>query len=149
YDTTGQSDKALATFDQVVARYPNSRDIGEVQFRRGELLFSAQHYADAQHAYEAVIARGPSGSRFYSQSLYKHAWALLKQGNNDDSLRGFADLLDFTLIDPAQGRRVRNLQTLGRADHELVEDTLRVMSISFSYLDGSQSIDELIAHRQR
>jgi tetratricopeptide (TPR) repeat protein len=148
YDTTGQSDKALATFDQIVARYPASRDIGEVQFRRGELLFSAQHYADAQRAYEAVIARGPAGSGFYAQSLYKHAWSQFKQGMNEDSLQGFADLLDFTLTDP-QRQHVRSLQSLGRADHELVDDTLRVMSISFSYLDGSQSIDELIAHRQR
>ncbi len=148
YDTTGQSEKALATFDQIVAQYPNSRDIGEVQFRRGELLFSAQHYADAQRAYEAVIARGPSGSGFYAQSLYKHAWSQFKQGMNEDSLQGFADLLDFTLSDP-QRQRMRNLQSLGRADRELVDDTLRVMSISFSYLDGSQSIDELIAHRQR
>lgn len=148
YDTTGQSEKALATFDQIVARYPESRDIGEVQFRRGELLFSAQHYADAQRAYEAVITRGPSGSGFYAQSLYKHAWSQFKQGMNDDSLQGFADLLDFTLTD-AQRQHVRSLQSLGRADHELVDDTLRVMSISFSYLDGSQSIDQLIAHRQR
>ena len=33
-------DQALATLDSIVARYPQSRDIAEVQFRRGELLFS-------------------------------------------------------------------------------------------------------------
>jgi cellulose synthase operon protein C len=149
YDTTGQSEQALATFDQIVARYPHSRDIGEVQFRRGELLFSAQRYPEAQRAYEAVLALGPSGSGFYQQSLYKHAWSQFKQGMNQESLQSFADLLDFMLIDPQHAQQARSLESLGRADHELADDTLRVMSISFSYLDGAQSINALIAQRHR
>src|SRR5580693_6083039 len=71
YETTGQSDLALSTLDGVVARYPQSRDIAEVQFRRGELLFSNRRYAEAQHAYEAVLAHGQRSSNFYIQSLYK------------------------------------------------------------------------------
>ena len=56
-----------------------------MQFRRGELLFSAKRYAEAQHAYEAVIARG-APSAFYEQSLYKHGWSLFKQSLNEESL---------------------------------------------------------------
>ena len=98
-------------------------------------------------AYEAVLARGRTGSSFYAQSLYKHGWSQFKQGLNEDSLKSFADLLDLTLIDPKDSNRARAWDTLGRADRELVEDTLRVMSITFSYLDGAKSIDEFIAHR--
>ena len=43
--------------------------------------------AEAQHAYEAVLARGRSGSTFYAQSLYKHGWSQFKQGMNEDSLQ--------------------------------------------------------------
>ena len=147
YETTGQSDQALATLDSIVARYPQSRDIAEVQFRRGELLFSNRRYADAQHAYEAVLAHGRSSSNFYVQSLYKHGWSLFKQGQNEDSLKSFADLLDLMLLDPKDGARMRDWNALGRADRELVDDTLRVMSIAFAYLDGAKSVDEFVAHR--
>ena len=50
----------------------------EVQFRRGELLFSAKRYPEAEKAYAAVIGRGGT-SAFYQQSLYKHGWSLFKQ----------------------------------------------------------------------
>jgi tetratricopeptide (TPR) repeat protein len=148
YETTGQREQALATLDSIVARYPSGRDIAEVQFRRGELLFSDRRYADAERAYAAVIARGRTGSAFYGQSLYKHGWSLFKQSMNEDSLPSFAEVLDLTLLDA--GGRVRNWEQLSRPDRELAEDTLRVMSISFSYLDGAQSVDQLLArHGQR
>jgi tetratricopeptide (TPR) repeat protein len=40
------------------------------------------------------------------------------------------------------------LDTLSRPNRELVEDTFRVMSITFSYLDGAKSIDEFVKHRK-
>jgi tetratricopeptide (TPR) repeat protein len=147
YETTGQSDQALATLDSIVARYPQSRDIAEVQFRRGELLFSNRRYADAQHAYEAVLAHGQRSSNFYIQSLYKLGWSLFKQDQNEASLKPFGDLLDLMLIDPTDAARMRDWNALGRADRELVDDTLRVMSIAFAYLDGAKSVDEFAAHR--
>lgn len=148
YETTGQSALALSTLDQITQKYPNTQYAAEVQFRRGEILFSNRRYADAQRAYEAVLARGPKGSAFYGQSLYKDGWALFKQGMNEDSLKPFADLLDQTLIDPANPKRERSWDLLGRADRELADDTLRVMSITFSYLDGAKSIDQLIENRR-
>ena len=139
YETTGQSDQALATLDRVVKGYPQSKQLDEVQFRRGELLFSAKRYADAQRAYEVPIARGPQ-SAFYEQSLYKHGWSLFKQSANEDSLASFAALIDAKLgKEPARAVKIENLK---RADRELVEDTLRVMSITFSYLDGAASLDQ-------
>jgi cellulose synthase operon protein C len=72
YETTGQSALALTTLERIVSSYPRARDIAEVQFRRGELLFSGKRYADAQAAYQQVISRGAAGSAFYDQSLYKH-----------------------------------------------------------------------------
>ena len=56
YETTGQPEQALATLDRIVQRYPQSPQLDEVQFRRGELLFSAKRYPEAEHAYAAVIA---------------------------------------------------------------------------------------------
>ncbi len=41
-------EKALGYLDRLVAEYPSSPRIDEAQFRRGEILFSAKRYAEAQ-----------------------------------------------------------------------------------------------------
>ena len=147
-ETTGQGDKALATLDQIVARYPKTRDIAEVQFRRGELLFSGKRYGEAEAAYRQVISRGPGGSTFYDQGLYKHGWSQFKQLQYEACLDSFVKLLDRTLVDRRTGA-ARKPESLPRAVRELTDDTLRVMSIAFSYLDGPQSIEQLLNQRGR
>lgn len=138
YETTGQPEQALATLDRVVKTYPQSPQLDEVQFRRGELLFSAKNYSGAQDAYNYVIKRG-TASAFYEQSLYKHGWSLFKQSLSEESLPSFAGVLDQKLVN---SRKVfRQPDSLKRADRELVDDTLRVMSITFSYLEGAESLD--------
>ncbi len=149
YETTGQPEQALSTLDRIVGSYPQSPQLDEVQFRRGELLFSAKRYADAQDAYHYVILRGPT-SAFYEQSLYKHGWSLFKQSQNEECLSSFAGVLDQKLLAPGpgnSGKVARKLGTLKRADRELVDDTLRVMSITFSYLDGAQSLNAFLNSR--
>ena len=141
YETTGQPDAALATLDRIVAQFPQTPHIAEVQFRRGELLFSGKRYAEAEKAYAAVIARGGS-SGFYQQALYKHGWALFKQGMTLESLPSFGGVLDRELGTNPQ--KPVKLETLKRGDRELVEDTLRVMSIVFSYNDGATSLEQYV-----
>ncbi|HYK26258.1 MAG TPA: tetratricopeptide repeat protein, partial [Steroidobacteraceae bacterium] len=143
YETTGQPDQALATLDQLESRYPRTHLIAEVEFRRGELLFSAKRYPEAETAYADVIRRGPA-SGFYRQSLYKHGWSLFKESKNEESLPSFAGVLDQALLEGRSGGRPAPVESLSRANRELVEDTLRAMSITFSYLDGSKSIDEFL-----
>lgn len=142
YETTGQPEMALLTLDDIVRRFPASREIAEVHFRRGELLFSAMRYRDAEAAYAEVTRRGPGG--FYQQALYKQGWSLFKQSLNEESLPVFAKLLDLKLLDPATPGKFRQLDTLGRADREMIEDTLRVMSVTFSYMDGVEPLDRFV-----
>jgi TolA-binding protein len=146
YDTTGHPEQALATLDRIVKRYPNTPQIDEVQFRRGELLFSAKRYADAEGAYGAVLKLGRASS-FYEQSLYKHGWSLFKQSMFEESLPSFEGVLDRKLI-YAPGKSWSPEQ-LKRADRELVEDTLRVMSITFSYGEGAGTLNGLLAKGDR
>jgi TolA-binding protein len=146
YELNAQPEKALASLDQLVASYPNSHYIDEAQFRRGELLFSDKAYPKAQAAYEAVIKVG-SSSAFYDQSLYKHGWSLFKQGENERSLDSFASVLDSVLVSKRNPSELIELETLSRPNRELVEDTFRVMSITFSYLDGPKTIDEFVKRR--
>jgi cellulose synthase operon protein C len=148
YELNAQPDKALATLDRLVASFPNSKYIDEAQFRRGEILFAEKSYPAAQAAYEAVIKFGPT-SGFYNQSLYKHGWSLFKQGENERSLDSFANVLDSVLVSKSNPKALVELDTLSKPNRELVEDTFRVMSITFSYNDGPKSIDEFVKHRKQ
>jgi TolA-binding protein len=147
YELNAQPEKALASLDQLVAKYPASHYLDEAQFRRGELLFSAKSYPAAEAAYEAVVKIGPA-SAFYNQSLYKHGWSLFKQGENERSLESFAGVLDSVLVSKTDPTVLIELESLSRANRELVEDTFRVMAITFSYLDGPKTVDEFVQHHQ-
>lgn len=145
YETTGQPQGALDALDRIVQRYPHSRDMPEIQFRRGELLFSAKRYGDAEAAYAQVLKAGRR-SGYYEQSLYKHGWSLFKELKTQESLPSFEAVLDLKLL--PHGRAVP-IETLRRADRELVEDTLRVMSIVFSYGEGAADLDEFLKSHDR
>ncbi len=144
HESNGDPIEALTTLDQMASRFPQSRLIDEAQFRRGEILFSEKRYADAERAYADVTRRGDS-STFYEQSLYKRGWALFKLARNDDSLDSFGKLLDRKLVD--KQKVVVDPQALTRPERELLDDTFRVVSITFSYQEGSESIDQYVAAR--
>jgi TolA-binding protein len=147
YELNAQPEKALASLDKLVSGYPASHYIDEAQFRRGELLFASKSYPAAQAAYEAVVKMGPK-SQYYNQSLYKHGWSLFKQGENERSLESFSGVLDSVLVSKRDPSAMIELDALSRPNRELVEDTFRVMAITFSYLEGPKSIDEFVKRHQ-
>ena len=56
-------------------------------------------------------------------------------------------MLDSVLVSKSDSKQLVEIDTLSRPNRELVEDTFRVMSITFSYADGPKSIDEFVKHR--
>ncbi|HTV77432.1 MAG TPA: tetratricopeptide repeat protein, partial [Steroidobacteraceae bacterium] len=62
-------------------------------------------------------------------------------------LPSFAGVLDQQLLGGVKGGPMRPLEQLSRPNRESVDDTLRVMSIAFSYLDGAASVDAFLAGR--
>ena len=143
YEMGGRNDEALVVLNELVDKYPGTELIDEVQFRRGEMLFLRKNYNDAELAYKDVIAYGDE-SRFYEQSLYKLGWAQFKLGWNEESLAPFFELLDRNIRDIELQEGENRLEQLSRADQELVEDAFRVLSISFSYMQGADSITEFL-----
>lgn len=146
YEIGGRNDDALVVLNDLVEQFPNTPLIDEVQFRRGEMLFLRKNYNDAELAYQAVVKYG-EGSRFYEQSLYKLGWSQFKLAWHDDSLQPFFELLDRKIggIEIQEGDD--RLAALGRAEQEMVEDTFRVLSISFSYMEGAGSIGTFLDTR--
>lgn len=146
YEVVGERELAMATLNRLVSQYPDSAYSAEGQFRRGEILFIDKRFSDAESAYAAVIAKG-SQSSFYEQSLYKHGWTLFKQSQHEESFNSFMDLLDIKLAGKTQSESVDVLEQMSRPERELVDDSFRVLSISFSYLDGFVTLNELLAQR--
>ena len=144
YEVGGRTDEALTVLNELVAKFPDTALIDEVQFRRGEMLFLRKQYNDAEAAYQDVRTYGEK-SRFYEQALYKLGWSQFKLAWHEDSLDSFFELLDRKLAGVEVGNREDRLATLSRAERELVEDTFRVLSISFSYMEGPDSIDAFLA----
>ena len=146
YETGGNMDESLRVLDELVGRYPGTELLHEVQFRRGEMLFLRKRYDEAERAYQDVVAFGDS-SRFYEQSIYKLGWSQFKLAMHEESLAPFFDLLDRKIGEIEIKDGDDRLNELGRAERELVEDTFRVLSISFSYLDGADSITDYLRRR--
>ena len=147
YETGGRTDEALDVLNELVTKFPDTALIDEVQFRRGEMLFLRRNYNDAEVAYQDVRKYG-EGSRFYEQALYKLGWSQFKLAWHEDSLDPFFELLDRKIKGIDIGEGEKRLAGLKRAERELVEDTFRVLSISFSYMEGAAGIDEFLESRQ-
>ncbi len=148
YETGGKNDEALLVLNEAIERYPDTPLIDEIQFRRGEMLFIRKQYNDAEMAYQDVVRYGDS-SRFYEQSLYKLGWSQFKLAWHEDSLDPFFELLDRKISGVEFQDARDRFAELSRANQELVEDTLRVLSVSFSYMEGAQSIDDYLALREQ
>jgi len=136
YDEIGQPDDAMVVMERLVSEYPFSKFIDEVYFRRGEYFFVRKKYLDAELAYSAIISLG-SSSTYYELAHYKMGWALYKQEFYEEALHNFMAMLDHRL---SLGYDFD--QPVDENDEHRVNDTFRVVSLSFSNLGGSEVIDE-------
>ena len=170
YEHNGQLDNTLKTFDTLIKDYPDSpylgkkagvpelsfgreqkrkttsKYLGEVQFRRGEINFTRQSYAAAETAYAAVARLGDK-TKFYERAIYKHGWSLYKQGKYPTALNSLFTLLDIKFnAKNASWKQTRDLQS---SEKEFRNDTLRVLSLSLSNMDGAYSLSEFFTQNKR
>lgn len=168
YDLNGQPAKSLETLDQLIEKFPQSPYRAESQFRRGEQLFLLGDYEQAALAYRDVLSFGPE-TPYYEQSLYKHGWSLYKLGDYDLAVNDFVALIDVYLpppppppkedegvegtapeaeedapgtTEPADETAAAELfePEISKTQQKILDDTLRVTALSFSNLEGQESI---------
>jgi tetratricopeptide (TPR) repeat protein len=143
----GQLEEGLKTLDGLVARFPNTRYRDEAEFRRGELLFTLRQYPKAEQAYTLVL-NGQQDNPYRERALYMQGWSKFKQGNLEEALASFFGVLDAKIVG-IKDDDLDKSDVLTRADKELVDDTLRVTSISLANLKGAESIPVYITSDAR
>jgi len=134
YEELGQIEDAMTVMNDLVRDYPQSPYIDEVQFRRGEFYFTRRQYLDAEESYLAIASIGESSS-FYPFALYKLGWTFYKQELYEDALDNFIALLDYKV---SVGYDFE--QTDDETERKRIEDTFRVISLSFSSLGGADIV---------
>lgn len=134
YEELGQIEQAIEVMNRIVADYPHSTYIDEVQFRRGEFYFTRKKYLDAEEAYLQVVDMGRS-SFYYELSLYKLGWTFYKQDMLEEAMNQFVALLDYKVD---TGYDFEN--PTDEFEQKRVEDTHRVISLSFSAMGGPNEV---------
>ncbi|MEX1031864.1 MAG: tetratricopeptide repeat protein [Cellvibrionaceae bacterium] len=138
YALDGRTEDSAQVLDQLALEYPNSPYMAEAQFRRAERAFSDGDYAAAEQYYRSVV-ESQEQTPFTENAIYMQGWAQFKRNQYDESLVTFTRVLDGIM----EGRA--DLEDVTSSRRNLAEDTLHVMSLVFSYLDGPQTINETYA----
>lgn len=141
YGVVGNQNESMRVLSRILKQYPYAEFIDEVQFRRGEIFFLRRSYRSSEMAYGAVVKTG-KGSDFYEISLYKHGWSVFKQSRYEEALDSFINLIDYK----APGGR-QSIEAFNDIEKKRLEDTLRVISFSFSYLGGADAVSEYFDKR--
>ncbi|HEU0224213.1 MAG TPA: tetratricopeptide repeat protein [Steroidobacteraceae bacterium] len=134
YDELGRTEEAMETMVQLISRHPQSAHYDEVQFRRAEFQFTRRQYRAAEDTYSTITALGPD-STFYELALYKLGWSLYKQEQYEEALHKYVALLDHKVSIGYDFDQQHEEE-----DERRVTDTFRVISLSFSYLGGSDDV---------
>jgi tetratricopeptide (TPR) repeat protein len=134
YEELGRIEEAMAVTDRLVRELPQSRYLDEVQFRRAEFFFAHRRYLDAEEAYASIVALGV-GSSFYRLALYKLGWTFYKRELYEEAAHRFIALLDYQV---SVGYDFD--QTEDEQERKRMDDTFRVISLSFSNLGGADSV---------
>ncbi|MEN0039372.1 MAG: tetratricopeptide repeat protein [Cellvibrio sp.] len=138
----GRNDEAAVVLDQLAGTNPDSLFMAETQFRRAEKSFADGDYAAAERNYDAVV-KG-NNPQLQQNALYMKGWAQFKRGDYDLALKSFAGVMDQLIGHASNAKDVdAALTDIGASKTNLVKDTLRVMALSLSYLEGAKSISDL------
>jgi tetratricopeptide (TPR) repeat protein len=134
YALDGRPDASLASLQRLAAHSPDSPYLPEAYFRQAERRFVANDYDGAQALYARVIDYG-NDTPYFTRALYMQGWSRFKLNDYDGAVAAFTDSIDQSLPGDIP------VDTLSRAEQELVTDSLRVLAIVFDKQQGVDSIE--------
>lgn len=137
YELQGDMPAMMQALNSLTTKYPQSGHWKEARFRQGERFFVEQKFHRAEQAYGDIL-KLKNDNPFFDRSLFKHGWSLFKQRKVEQGLDSFTQLLDENLSDADS----LDKRKLSAADQDLLKETLRVISLTFSELGGTQRISQ-------
>jgi tetratricopeptide (TPR) repeat protein len=145
YEQQGQMQQSFDTLQQLLKRFPDNPYLAETYFRMGEVKFNQRHYSSAVTSYVKVLQQGEQ-SAYYPTAAYMLGWSYFKDEQQNEALKAFSLLLDYSLpnqvISQAMLAQVDSQGQIDRlpvGEKRLVTDTIRIMSLLFSYQDSTHT----------
>nr|WP_297348851.1 hypothetical protein [uncultured Glaciecola sp.] len=159
-DLDGKSDDSVAVAQRFLTTFPAQESAVtnyhiELYFRIGEYYFNRQKYDNAVVNYAQVLALSEnsahiSANNFYGISAYMLGWSYFKQEAHANALVSFSKMLDETLVQNSYTQTHIKINTLPLGQQKLVQDTLRIMALLFSYQGNGEAIKRFfIANGER
>ncbi|MFT2089973.1 tetratricopeptide repeat protein [Paraglaciecola sp. 2405UD69-4] len=142
YEQQGLTEKCYGALERLVTQFPDSPNVAEVYFRMGEMQFNQGKYLSAIENYEQVIAQGDQNP-YYATAAYMLGWSYFKDEQQLEALTAFSRLLDQSLPNEVIAESMLSqvdsraqIERLSVGKKRLVNDTIRIMSLLFSYQDS-------------
>lgn len=150
-DLDGKPDESVIVAQRFLSTFPSTQSAVtnyhiELYFRIGEYYFNRQKYGNAVINYSQVLSLSEqkaniAASNFYAISAYMLGWSYFKQEEHGNALVAFSKMLDETLEQNSYTQTHININTLPLGQQKLVQDTLRIMALLFSYQGNGEAIN--------
>ncbi|MFQ3236259.1 MAG: TolA-binding protein [Paraglaciecola sp.] len=134
-DTQGSFD----ALQRLIEAYPKSQYLAQAHFRQGEFLYAQGKFTQAAKAYTQAVAF--PASDYYAISAYMLGWSEFKLQRNYPAVLAFGQVLDKYLGRHAPtDTALPTPENLSAGEQRLVNDSVRIMSLVFSYGNNEQSL---------
>lgn len=140
----GKSKEAIVTLDKLAKDFKDSPLAGDAHFRRADLLYRLDQYAEAEAEF-ATVMDYEDRTPFFEPAQYMKGWSQYRQSKFDAAIATFFDILDRELPEPTPLDVEEALAEVERGKTDLARDSLRVVSLSFAALGGGSAVSESFA----
>ncbi len=113
----GREDEAMARFEQVIERFPDSPLYGDAWMMVGEHHFAAGAWDKARASYQNILADKDNAT--YDLALFKTAWCDWKLGEPELAAKRFKEVLDLAVEADRTGSASQQRRRAGLRDEAL------------------------------
>jgi len=148
-DLQGKLYESLAEIESLLANYPTTIYLAELNFRRGEIYYNQQDYSAALNAYTEVI-NAANNHNFLINSMYMSGWTLFKLNRLPEADVAFLQVFEEVITQEKQ-RQYQDEFSFNKLSNQyqnLVLDIQRVLSISLSQQQQGDSVVKLVENNQ-
>ena len=135
-DLAGDQASALAHLDRLISEQVTSEHYLEARFRRAEMHFSNERYAQAADDF-TIVSGAPEKGKYWLHATYMLGWSRFKQTQLDTAANEFYQVVEATAGSEVSGQQ------------ELLDDALRVLMLTLEYAGGVETLAEDMRKREK